>query len=33
MNFKEFKWIHEPKSYKIYDDRIEIVTKPYTDLW
>ena len=33
MNLKEFKWTRQPKSYKILEDRIEIVTKPYTDLW
>lgn len=33
MNLKDFKWIREPMSYKIYDDKIEIITKPYTDLW
>lgn len=33
MNLKDFKWTREPKSYKIDDDKIEIVTKPHTDLW
>lgn len=33
MNLKDFKWTREPKSYKIDKDRIEIVTKPHTDLW
>lgn len=33
MDVREFKWTREPKSYKIEKDRIEIVTKPYTDLW
>lgn len=33
MNLKDFKWIREPMSYKIYNDKIEIITKPYTDLW
>lgn len=33
MNLNDFKWIREPKSYKVYDDKIEIVTKPHTDLW
>lgn len=33
MNLKEFKWTRMPKSYKICDDKIEIVTKPHTDLW
>lgn len=33
MNLNEFKWTREPESYKISDDRIEVVTKPNTDLW
>lgn len=33
MNLKDFKWTREPESYKIDGDRIEIVTKPHTDLW
>lgn len=33
MNLNEFKLTNEPKDYKIYNDKIEIVTKPYTDLW
>lgn len=33
MNLNEFKWTREPESCKIEDGRIEIVTKPHTDLW
>ncbi len=33
MDIKKFKWTREPQQYKIFDDRIEIVTKPFTDLW
>ncbi len=33
MDVKELKWIREPQDYKIEKDRIEIITKPYTDLW
>lgn len=33
MDFKDFQWIREPKSYTIKDDAIEIVSEPYTDLW
>ena len=33
MDLKSFQWIRKPQSYKIYDNKIEIVTKPYTDLW
>ena len=35
MNFdmKDLKWTREPESYCITDNKIEIITKPYTDLW
>lgn len=33
MNLKELKWTREPEDYKIYEDKIEITTKPHTDLW
>lgn len=33
MDLTKFKWTREPESYKINQDTIEIVTKPYTDLW
>lgn len=33
MNLKDFKWTRQPESYKIYNDKIEIITKPHTDLW
>ena len=33
MDLTKFQWIREPKSYKITQDKIEIVTKPHTDLW
>lgn len=33
MNFNNFKWTRELESCRIYDDKIEIVTKPHTDLW
>ena len=33
MDLKEFKWTREPKDYVIGKDRIEIITKPRTDLW
>ena len=33
MEMKEFQWTREPQDYKIENDRIEITTKPYTDLW
>lgn len=33
MDMKKFKWTREPESYSINNDKIEIITKPYTDLW
>lgn len=33
MNTKAFRWIREPKVYKIEENRIEITTEPHTDLW
>lgn len=33
MDLNKFKWIREPKQYKIEKDRIEIITQPHTDLW
>lgn len=33
MDIKQFKWTREPKEYSISDDKIEIITKPHTDLW
>ena len=33
MDIKNFKWTREPKQYKISGDTIEVVTKPFTDLW
>lgn len=33
MNIRDFKWIREPKDFKIYEDRVEITTEPHTDLW
>ncbi len=33
MDIKQFQWTREPKSYKIDDDKVEIVTAPNTDLW
>ena len=28
-----FKWTREPASYSVSEDRVEIITKPHTDLW
>ena len=33
MDLTKFKWTREPKSYKINQYTIEIVTNPHTDLW
>ena len=35
MNFDihDFSWTREPASFTVSDDRVEIVTKPHTDLW
>lgn len=33
VNVKDFKWTREPENYLITDNKIEIITKPFTDLW
>ncbi len=33
MDVTKMKWTREPLSYSISSDRIEITTKPHTDLW
>ena len=33
FNTKELKWTREPEACSITEDRIEIITKPHTDLW
>ena len=33
MDFTKFHWTREPDCYRINKDSIEIITKPYTDLW
>ena len=33
MNIEQMKWTREPADYSIAQDRIEITTKPHTDLW
>lgn len=32
MDLTKFQWTREPESYEIGQDKIEIVTKPHTDL-
>lgn len=33
MDINKFQWTREPIDYKIVDCGVEIITKPYTDLW
>ena len=33
MNLQDFKWTRLPESYELLDDKIEVLTKPHTDLW
>lgn len=33
MDLTKFYWTREPDWYRINKDSIEIITKPYTDLW
>ena len=33
FNVKDLVWNREPLDYKIEEDKIEIITKPFTDLW
>ena len=35
MNFdlNDFRWTREPADFLVTDDKVEIVTKPHTDLW
>ena len=33
MDVNQFKWTREPASYSVTSDKIEIITKPHTDLW
>ena len=33
MNMNNFKWTREPASYTVSEDKVEIITKPHTDLW
>ena len=32
-NTKSMKWTREPKQYTITEDRVELITEPFTDLW
>lgn len=33
IKLTELEWTRQPQSYQIAEDRIEVVTKPHTDLW
>ena len=33
INANNMEWTRAPKQYKIEEDRIEIITEPFTDLW
>lgn len=33
MNYKDFYWIRQPKSFQLKDDILKIETNPHTDLW
>ena len=33
FDIKKLKWIREPQKYSIDENKIEIITEPYTDLW
>lgn len=33
MNMDKFRWTRLPESYLVSEDKVEIVTKPHTDLW
>ena len=33
FNINDLQWTREPEDYFISDGKIEIVTKPFTDLW
>lgn len=33
FDINNLKWIREPKQYEITEDKIEIITEPFTDLW
>ena len=33
FDVKQLQWLREPMDHTISDDKIEIITKPHTDLW
>ena len=33
FGINHFKWTREPESFTVSDDKVEIITRPHTDLW
>lgn len=33
MDLNRFYWIRQPKQYEVNEHSVEVITKPYTDLW
>ena len=33
FNICDFHWTREPADFTVSEDKVEIVTKPHTDLW
>ena len=33
VNAKQMKWTRAPKEYAVTEERVEMVTEPFTDLW
>ena len=33
FGINQFKWTREPERFAVSDDKVEIITKPHTDLW
>ena len=33
INAKEMKWIRAPKQYTVTEDKVTVITEPFTDLW
>ena len=33
FGINHFEWTREPERYTVSDDKVEIITRPYTDLW
>ena len=33
MNIHNFQWTREPLAYTVSEDKIEVITRPHTDLW